>query len=84
MKKIALILTLGFMSLGCAQVMGAVLPVVEAKADQHGVGLSVGVDVNYFCVETGGDLDQFLTSVPFLGAVVKNLVGPCPVSEPEV
>ena len=80
MKKLLIVLA-AVTAIGCAGVLGAVIPEVEAAAGANGVRLNVGVNVESFCLESEGKVNGFLNSVPVLGDVVRSLVGVCPVEE---
>lgn len=71
---------------GCAAIqkaVGPLLPKVEAKLDENGVGVKVGgnLGIDSLCLNEDGTISNFLTGLPSvlgkLGGAIVNGIGVC-------
>jgi hypothetical protein len=75
---------------GCAAIQklaGPLVPKVEAKLDENGVGIDVGANlgIDSFCLNEDGTVANFLTGLPSvlgkLGESIVNGIGTCAVED---
>lgn len=86
---VGIVAVLGLMP-GCAAVhklAAPLIPKVEAKLDENGVGVEVGgnLGIDSFCLKEDGTVANFLTGLPSvlgtLGGLLLDGIGTCPTDE---
>lgn len=84
---VGMVAVLGLMP-GCAAIqkaVGPLLPKVEAKLDENGVGVNVGgnLGIDSLCLNEDGTVTNFLTGLPSvlgnLGGMLVDAIGVCAV-----